>query len=138
MICAQNTERNKKATEILGGNFVWEELFLDSLGRVLNDSLLGNLAIAALLGNLALNDLLLEDLVLEDLGEQEVTTDSSGSHTDHDTDDDEGGVILLLLFLVEAEHGEHPPFLIGKRVLSHILDSIIAENRELRMNISFF
>jgi hypothetical protein len=35
---------------------------------------------------------------------------------------------------VEAEHGEYPPFLIGKRTLTHILGYSIAENRELRVN----
>jgi hypothetical protein len=39
---------------------------------------------------------------------------------------------------VEAEHGEYPPFLIGKRTLSYILDSIIAEKRELRVNNQVF
>ena len=91
---------------MIGGNFVWEELLLDSLSGLL-DSLALAALVCGLLGNLLtlLNALLLAKLVLENLGEQEVTTDSGGNHTDHDTDDHEGG-ILLLLFLVEAEHGE--------------------------------
>ena len=137
---------NKKATEKLGGNFVWEELLLDSLNGLFDDlfnslgDLLAGLAglVSDLLASLGLADLLFAKLVLEHLGEQEITTDSGSSHTDHDTDDDPEGVVILLLFLVEVEHGEYPPFLIGKRELSHILGNIIAENRELRMNILHF
>jgi hypothetical protein len=103
-------EINKNATEIIGGVFIWEELFLDSLNDFLNGSLVSDLLaslIAALLDALAI---LLAELVLEHLGEQEVTTDSSGGHTDHDTNDDPDQVVILLLFLVEAEHRIFPPY----------------------------